>query len=245
METKMYNSKLRALLSIRNFKKALKNHYEQMQQIEESLEVHHRNAVSVIETHCSNESQLKWKKTREEVKRCIGILNEILQDVQKRVMNKEVSDTVEIWNKFDLNERRLKVIFEESEILGYELLPDVAHKHWQKDICAIEETLLNLIISHAEACKLELQMIEKYTPKELNEITKIIANHVPDNFTFEEADEYEKDYLQAIDDVRKEFKTKKNLWDKFLDILAGGKHQSPAEKVMMKRWLEGGAEVGP
>lgn len=30
-----------------------------------------------------------------------------------------------------------------------------------------------------------------------------------------------------------------NLWDTFLDILAGGVHQSPSEHVMMERWIEG------
>jgi L-asparaginase II len=30
-----------------------------------------------------------------------------------------------------------------------------------------------------------------------------------------------------------------DLWDKWLDILAGSAHQSAAERVMLTRWIEG------
>ncbi len=84
-----------------------------------------------------------------------------------------------------------------------------------------------------------LQIIEQYTPDELNAITQIIADHIPLDFTYNEALEYQKDYYKALENFKKEFKEEKNLWDKFLDILAGGKHQSPSERVIMERWLDG------
>jgi hypothetical protein len=87
-----------------------------------------------------------------------------------------------------------------------------------------------------------LQLIERYTPEELNAITQIIVNHIPLNFTYDEAVEYENDYYKALIDFKKEFQGEKNLWDKFLDILAGGTHQSPSERVMLERWIEGEKE---
>ena len=84
-----------------------------------------------------------------------------------------------------------------------------------------------------------MQMIERYTPDELNTITKIIVDQIPLNFTYQEAVEYQNDYYKALVNFKKEFKEEKNLWDKFLDILAGGTHQSPSERVMMERWLDG------
>ena len=50
---------------------------------------------------------------------------------------------------------------------------------------------------------------------------------------------YKKDYFKALVNFKKEFKKDKNLWDKFLDILAGGTHQLPSEGAMMERWLDG------
>ena len=109
-------------------------------------------------------------------------------------------------------------------------------------MCNFEEIVMPLIVSHADACKLELEMIEKYTPKELDEISQVITKLIPDDFTFEEADKYEKEYLKAVKELKKEFRKDKNLWDRFLDVLAGGTHQSPSERVMMQRWVDGEKE---
>ena len=98
------------------------------------------------------------------------------------------------------------------------------------------------MVAHIESCRVLLQMIERYTPDELNSITKIIVDQIPADFTYDDAVEYQKDYYKALVNFKKEFKEEKNLWDKFLDILAGGTHQLPSEKVMMERWLDGEKE---
>ena len=96
-----------------------------------------------------------------------------------------------------------------------------------------------IFIAYAKACRVELKMIKKYTPKELDVVTEIILNDIPESFSFAEADKYEKDYFKAAVDLKLEFRQDKNLWDTFLDVLAGGSHQSPSQRVMMQRWLEG------
>jgi hypothetical protein len=93
-----------------------------------------------------------------------------------------------------------------------------------------------------ESCRVLLQMIERYTPEELNSITKIIVAKIPLDFSYEEAVEYQNDYYKELVNFKNEFKEEKNLWDKFLDILAGGTHQLPSERVMMERWLDGEKE---
>ena len=95
------------------------------------------------------------------------------------------------------------------------------------------------MLQQVESCRVLLQFIEQYTPDELDAITQIIVDHIPLDFTYNEAIEYQKEYYKALANFRTEFIEEKNLWDKFLDILAGGSHQSPSERVMMERWLEG------
>jgi len=80
---------------------------------------------------------------------------------------------------------------------------------------------------------------KKYTPQEIDEIANNILAKLPADYSREEIKEYEKDYLIALDDVKKEFSEKKNLWDDFLDILAGDTHQSASERVMLSRWIDG------
>jgi len=80
---------------------------------------------------------------------------------------------------------------------------------------------------------------KEYTSLEIDEIAHNILAQLPPDYSLEEINDYGKDYLIALDKVKKEFLQKKNVWDTFLDILAGGTHQSPAERVMLSRWIEG------
>ncbi|MBK8496552.1 MAG: hypothetical protein IPL50_17310 [Chitinophagaceae bacterium] len=54
-----------------------------------------------------------------------------------------------------------------------------------------------------------LQMIEKYSPDELNRITKIIVDQVPPDFTYEEAVVYQNDYYKALVNLKKNLKKRK------------------------------------
>jgi gas vesicle protein len=239
MKNEAYHSELRALLSIRNFNSALEKHYSQMLEIEEKLEEFHKSALAIIEAHSSTKSQEKWKNGLKEMNSSLKAINEVLNSAKEKVKNHDRSDSLALWKQFKLHLDNLKVGNKNLEDLGFEILPESEHIHWRKDVCNFEDTILPLIVSHAKACKTELQMIEKYTPKEIDNVTQIILDHVPEDFNFEEADKYEKDYRLAFEDFKKEFSPEKNLWDTLLDIVAGGTHQPPSERVMMKRWLEG------
>jgi hypothetical protein len=125
---------------------------------------------------------------------------------------------------------------------GLTLLPEAIHPQWEKEFVKPESPLLESLVAAVEACRVLLQMIERYTPDELNSLTQIIVDHIPPDFTYEEAMEYQNDYYKALTNFKNEFKKDKNLWDKFLDILAGGTHQLPSEGAMMERWLDGEEE---
>jgi hypothetical protein len=126
--------------------------------------------------------------------------------------------------------------------LGLDILDEGAHPQWQFEYVELENELVEKLVDRIESCRILLQMIERYTPDELNSITQIIVDQIPLNFTYQEAVDYQTDYYKALINFKKEFKQEKNLWDKFLDILAGGTHQLPSERVMMERWLDGDKE---
>lgn len=234
-----HHSQLRALLSIRNFNKILDQHYEQMMRIEKNLYELNTNALSIIKAHSTSESLNEWKSILKENNMTISCINSILKSAKEMVVKKEILNSSALWKDFENHLNKLKETYKSLENTGFEILPENEHKHWEKDICIFDETILPLIVVHAETCKAELELIEKYSPEELDFLSKIIADHVPEDFTFEEADKYEKDYLKALEDFNYEFRKEKNLWDKFLDVLAGGTHQPPSERVMLQRWIEG------
>ena len=166
-------------------------------------------------------------------------VKQVINSFREKITIRDRSDTSALWTAFDEQLDKLKKNYKSLELVGSEILPENEQINWETDTRKYENLFITSLVSYTQSCRVELQMIEKYTPEELNKINQLILEHIPKDFTLAEADEYEKDYLDALVDFKQEFQKEKNLWDTFLDILAGGTHQSPEEHVMMQRWVDG------
>jgi len=164
----------------------------------------------------------------------IGILNKLTQ----RFKEKNVKDISSVWNEYKINSTLLQSDLQQLRKLGEVAINDKdAMAEWNN----LWETInanFNKIKSIVESYKLKLDAIEKLAPTEIDEITNDILKHIPVHYTEEQAYQYEKEYLQALKEL-KEIAKSKNLWDKILDLLAGGYQETPAHRVAMMRWLEG------
>jgi hypothetical protein len=231
--TKSHNPGLRALLSIKHFAATLEKDYTKLLEIETELNQLNLNAIIIIEANSSAEEAASWKLVLSEIDSAIISINGALTSVKQKTVNKEKEGYTEFWKQLTNHVTQLRNNYKEAKNKGLELLPERVHPQWEKDFVALAAPLLESLVTHVDTCRVLLQMIERYTPDELNAITQIIAQNVPLDFTYEEAVEYQNDYYKALINFKKEFKQEKNLWDKFLDILAGGTHQSASERVMM------------
>ena len=234
-----HSSQLRALLSIRRFSAGLEEHRDQLKQIENDLSELNKSTLALLGAGSNMDARAKWDAVIGEINDEVLSINQLLSSANKKVEQRDRSDSSELWKQIDGQMELLKASCKKMEDLGFELLSESDQIHWKTNILNFRRSILPLFISHAMAYKVELQMIEQYTPEELNKITQVILNKIPGDFTVEEAKTYERDYLKAMDDLEKEFHEEKNLWDTFLDILAGGTHQTPSERVMLNRWIEG------
>lgn len=236
---KSHNPGLRALLSIKHFADTLEKDYAKLLEFETELnELNHR-ALLIIEANVSPEAAAGWKDVILEINKTVRGINAALTSVKEKTVNNEKEGYLEFWKQLAAQEVELRSNYKDATNKGFELLPERIHPHWEKDFVTLATPLVESLVKHIDTCRVLLQMIVRYTPEELDAITKIIAEHVPLDFNYEEAMEYQNDYYKALINFKKEFKQEKNLWDKFLDILAGGTHQPPSERVMMERWLDG------
>ena len=234
-----HNPGLRALLSIKNFGEALTKDYERLLQIEKDLEELSSAGLSIIETNTGSEAAESWKLTAATTINAVTGIKDILNTAKDNIEKKETAGFTELWLQLGLQVDQLKKVAKNATSSGYKLLPETQFINWENGFAQPEELLVQSLVQHVDYCRVLLQMIERYSPDELNKITKLIVDQVPANFTYEEAIVYQKDYYKALVNFKKEFKEDKNLWDRFLDILAGGTHQSPSERVMLERWIEG------
>jgi hypothetical protein len=237
--TKSHNPGLRALLSIKKLTATLETDYTELLQIEIDLSDLNKKGLLIIEANSSPEAIALWKGSLQEVNNAVTGINDTLIAAKEKIEQKAKDGYPELWKQLAAHLLALKENAENTASIGYDILPEAVHLQWKQEFVKLENPLVQSMVRHVESCRVLLQMIERYTPDELNAITKIIVDKIPVDFTYEEALEYQNDYYKALVNFKKEFKEEKNLWDTFLDILAGGTHQSPSERVMMERWLDG------
>lgn len=237
--TKSHNPGLRALLAIKNFTATLEKDYTELLQIESELDELNKKGLLMIETTTSPEAIAQWKVSLQEVNTAVTGINDTLTAAKGMIEQKAKDGYPELWKQLAAHLFALKDNSKNTISIGLDLFPEAVHPQWEREFVKIETALVQSMVTHVESCRVLLQMIERYTPDELKIITKIIVDQIPLDFTYEEAVEYQNDYYKALVNFKKEFKEEKNLWDKFLDILAGGTHQPPSERIMMERWLDG------
>lgn len=236
---KNHNPGLKALLAIKNFTATLEKDFTQLHQMENDLSELNKNGLLMIETTTSQEAIDQWMSVIQQENNALTGINNNLTKAKLNLEQKAKDVNPEWWIELSDFISALQVSSKNAGNEGLDLLPQAIHPQWINEFSNHKTPLVQSIVSKVESCRVMLQMIERYTPDELNNLTQIIVNHIPLDFTYEEAVEYQNDYYKALINFRKEFKKEKNLWDKFLDILAGGTHQSPSERVMMERWLDG------
>ncbi|MFN3489223.1 MAG: hypothetical protein ACK4YV_08820 [Emticicia sp.] len=239
MKTKTYNSGLRALLSIRNLSESLEKNRTALVQIEKEINDLNSDTSVIIQSNCTTDAYEKWKTALKEIDSPAFNVNKTLKTVIEKIAIKDSSGSSDLWKQFDLYLGELNNIYKNLEELGIEILPKTEHEFWKRDIDKFKETILPLIESISDTCRVQLRIIEKYSTNEVTQITDAVLLGIPNDFTPEEAEKYEQDYLVALKDFKQEFHKEKDLWDSFLDILADGSHQTPTENVMMGRWVDG------
>jgi hypothetical protein len=238
-ENSNHNPGLRALLSIKNFGITLQKDYERLLQIEKEMDELNKTGLALIEANAEPEAVEIFKLAAIATAEVVTGIKEMLNNAKENIEKKETAGFAYLWQQLSLKVKQLKEAAKNATSTGYKLLPETQFINWEKEFARGEERLVQSMVDHVDSCRVLLQMIEKYSPDELNKITKIIVDQVPPDFTYEETLLYQKDYYKALVNFKNEFKEEKNLWDRFLDILAGGTHQSPSERVMLERWIEG------
>jgi len=237
--TKRRNHGLKALLSIKSNTATLEKDYAELLHIESELDQLYKNGLLIIEDNAQQEAIVQWKAVIQKANEAVTGINDNLSAAKDKITQKEKDGYPDLWKQLALHIASLKDNSTNASNSGLTILPETFHSQWEREFVKPETPLVESLVAHVESYRVLMQVIERYTPDELNKITQIIIDHVPSDFTYEEAVEYQKDYYKALLNFKNEFKADKNLWDKFLDILAGGTHQTPSEGVMMERWLDG------
>lgn len=230
--------KLTAIVSIRNLVLGLSNDWKELKSLGADIDesIHHTSTTFINKAPVL--AHERWLIETSKVEKNVQSLKEIMNRVVESINHKKSDGLAELWNK---NKEFATNILESLNVLnelGKTYLPSDLQSNWTESWNVIFDKFV--AIQHlAEGSSLHLSMIDEFAPEEVDELTDTILRNMPKRYTMEEALQYEKEYMEAYEELKKEATQKKNLWDRFLDILAGGVQQSPAERVMMQRWVNG------
>ncbi len=232
------NAKLRAIVSIRNLVFGIATDWKELKSLGSEIDELINSASTTFMNQTPVIAHERWQIEIGHIQKDTTALEDIMQKVVRKINHRDAKDLIEIWNSHKEHStdllNRLNTLYD----LGKAHLPESYHDTW----VAMWEVILDKFVAIqalGEGSSLHLAMISEYAPEEVDELTDTILRHMPGRYTMEEAIQYEKEYMEAYEQLKKEATQKKNLWDRFLDILAGGLQQSPAERVMMQRWVNG------
>jgi len=232
------NLKVKAVYAIRNLVIGLSNDWKDLKSLDDEIGKAVDSASNFFIDNTPQSDGEKWINEIRGIEKNLMSLKKIKNQVVNKINNKEPEGLDEIWNSHKIYSSDLLERLNTLNKLGKTQLPDDSLGSWTvmwDEIFDKFHTILQLV----EGSGLHLSMISKLAPDELDELTVTIVKNMPKGYTMEEALQYEKEYMEAYDQLKNEATQKKNLWDRFLDILAGGVQQSPAEMVMMQRWVNG------
>ncbi|MEM9833127.1 MAG: hypothetical protein AAF944_21010 [Bacteroidota bacterium] len=232
------NAKLRAIVSIRNLILGISTDWKELTSLGSEIDELINSASITFMNQTPVIAHERWLMEVGHIQKDTTALKSIMQKVVRKINHRDAKDLAEIWNSHKEHSTDLLDRLNILNDLGKAHLPGSYGDTW----AAMWEVIFDKFIAIqalAEGSSLHLSMIDEYAPEEVDELTDTILRHMPARYTMEEAIQYEKEYMEAYEQLKKEATQKKNLWDRFLDILAGGLQQSPAERVMMQRWVNG------
>lgn len=238
MENKDFNPTIEAVVSIRHFAIAASNNWSSMKALGGVLRTDIEEATAKVNTYASEATRLKWADELKKYNEGRQQLQKIMSSTISKIKEKSTQKLSEEWDGYPEHVAKIEGNYATLKNLGLGSLPENEKENWENIWYDIIDTHRR-IKNEAEACSIQLRLIENHEPEEIDELTDTILKHIPLKYSQEEAHKYSDEYIQAYEAIKKEASQKKNLWDKFLDLLAGGTQQTPAQRVMMQRWVNG------
>ena len=238
MEQKEFNPIIEAVVAIRHYAIAVSNNWSSMKVIGAVLKDDMEKATDLVQNYGANDTRVQWTKELSAYDAAKSQLLDIMNNTISKIQSKSAKGLVDNWNRYPIYVSKMVSGYERMKELGFSVLPENKNEEWTKlwNSIAVAHTKMG---EEANAIGIQLDLMEQHKPEEVDELSDTILRHIPIGYSKQDANKYTGEYMGAYEQLKKEASKKKNLWDRFLDILAGGTQQTPAERVMMQRWVDG------
>lgn len=240
---KSINNQFAAIIKLRHLRNAIQTNWEMLGKTKESVINLLDEAREILLEMGTDSGKAAFEKD-------YHLLQEIVSRVQQQFdifkqfieSGKTPEQGMEqAWNVFNDAIDSVQSVFTNIAKYPEKYFVDAdAAANW-KDIWNVIHSNIHIVQGIGEAAYIKVKMMQNFQKEESEILLNTIAKHIPPSFNLLDANQYRAEYLQAVKEMEEEASKKDNLWDRFLNFLAGNIpfKQTPEERVMMRRWLEG------
>jgi len=216
-----YYSQFVALFYIRSTNLKMEKDVTEVLRILKELQHLTNRSRLVFSTHCSLSKHNLWQSVLEDLMDNIKYLRIQFEYITENSTNKNRINSLMFWQQNEIYMHRLEETYKKLIKLAIHVLPKEERLTWKTTICNSHDEIFSLLIPLTVICKLESDFLEKYSPKIFDKAVLDIIERIPEDYTLQEAREYEHEYLKSTKYGHESGK-KNNFWDSLLYILSGG-----------------------
>ncbi|MET3730775.1 hypothetical protein [Moheibacter stercoris] len=235
----VFDSQMKTLLRIKDFRKDFLSHSEAIKELTQDLVSKYEEGAEFLKRHADSDYQKEWEESLNNVMVQSNQMNQVLalsDDFMNE--NKQDHDFQSEYNDFVDRRNQLSQAALQFESIGSKALSEENLNTWNERFVVWKEEYEPQIENENVTVKLIYDFQHKYSQEDLVKITEIISQANAEEVDWNDPVQFQQQYIKAIQEFQREFKPK-NLWDNIMEILAGGVHPSPSERMMLEQWADG------
>lgn len=234
------NKNLEVLIKVRRLSEGLKTNWE-------LLDASRKRATQMLD-EASNIMQMYGTETgkanfQDDFELMTGFKEKIaskLEAFNEMIGKQSNINSKQLYQEFQANTEELSALFAKIGKYPDDHFTEINSADWF-NIWAVIQSNIYTVQGIGHSAYIQMQIFEAFNKQEIDELTKEIIKYIPNSYNIEDAIKYKNEYLTALQQMEEEANRNDNLWDRFLNLLAGNMpfKQTPQERVMMMRWVNG------
>jgi hypothetical protein len=238
METN--NKSLETLIKIRHLFECLKSNWESLNSAKSKVSQLLDEANNIIKMFGSEIGKSKFQEDVNSIASLRDKIESQLDYFKNTIESQSSNGSSEIYKNFLSNTESISSLFAKIGKYPDDHFSGMNSADWF-GVWAVIQSNIYTVQGIGHSAFVQLQMFEKFNKQEIDGLTKEIIKYIPKSYHLGDAIQYKQEYINALAQMEEEANKKDNLWDRFLNLLAGNVpfKQTPQERVMMMRWVNG------
>ena len=238
METN--NKNLETLIKLRHLSEGLNSNWESLNSAKSKVGQLLDEANNIVKMFGSEIGISNFKEDANSIDLLKDKIESQLAYFKDMIENKSNNDSSEMYREFQLNTELISSLFVKIGKYPDDHFTGMNSSDWF-GVWAVIHSNIYTVQGIGQSAFIQLQMFERFNKLEIDDLTNEIIKYIPKSYHIEDAIQYKKEFMTALAQMEEEANKKDNLWDSFLNLLAGNIpfKQTPQERVMMMRWVNG------